>query len=58
MRKVYVQPDAEILKLSSLIEDFLSLSMDDPESDEEEDKEDNGMDDSDAEIVSSIPSFW
>ncbi len=55
MRKAYVQPDAEMLKLSSLTDDFLSLSTDGPESDEEEDI---GMGDSDVEIQSSIPSFW
>ena len=57
MRKTYIQPDAEILKLSSLIDDFLTTSAEDVET-EEPTKPDNGMSDSDADIANKIPSFW
>ena len=56
MKKAYIQPTAEILKFSSLIDDFLTTSSDYAE--QEKENVNNGMDKSDAEITPSIPSFW
>lgn len=56
MRKLYVKPDAEILKLSNL-QAFLNDSYEQEEP-EQPPKPNNGMGNSDTEIGASRPSIW